>query len=221
VLGSRSGYGLRRLMSGPVDDPLWLDFDWELSANSDHWSFIEKRIPVVLLHTGLHRDYHRPSDDAERINREGLRAVSRYLLGVLMKVANEEQLPKFRDQVRRESDRTQREVERPLPRATLRNWPSGVKRPQLGISWRPDEAEPGTVFLTRVVEGTPAAAAGLQVRDRIYEVGGRSFADEKAFQTTILAMLNDHSPTIELLIERRGQLRNVVVSLPAANAVQQ
>jgi hypothetical protein len=217
VLGSRSGYGMRRLFSGPVDDPLWLDFDWELSANSDHWSFIEKRIPVVLLHTGLHRDYHRPSDDAEKINREGLHAITRYLLGILMKAANEEQLPKFRDQVRRESDRTQRQVERPLPPASLRNWPSDSKPPQLGISWREDQGEPGVVFLTRVVEGTPAAAAGLAVHDRIFEVGGQGFADEKEFQSTILAMLSNGTSTIELAIERRGRLRNVAVTMPTAS----
>jgi Zn-dependent M28 family amino/carboxypeptidase len=80
VLGTRSGYGLRQLMSGPVEDPLWLDFNWDLSANSDHWSFLEHKVPVVLLHSGMHSDYHRPSDDVEKINREGMREVSRYLL---------------------------------------------------------------------------------------------------------------------------------------------
>jgi hypothetical protein len=221
VLGSRSGYGLRRLMSGPAEDPMWLDFDWELSANSDHWSFVEKQIPVVLLHTGLHRDYHRPSDDAEKINRDGLREVSRYLLGMLMKAANEDELPRFRDSVRRETDRTQRDVERPLPRASLRNWPAGSKRPQLGISWREDEGEPGSVFLTRVVEGTPAHAAGLLVHDRIYEVDGQPFAGEKEFQSTILAMLENRAPAIALLVERRGQLRQVSIQMPAVSPASQ
>jgi S1-C subfamily serine protease len=169
----------------------------------------------------LHDDYHRPSDDAEKINRDGLRDVSRYLLGMLTKAANEDNLPRFRDRVRRESDRTQRDVERPLPRASLRNWPAGSKRPQLGISWREDDAEPGTVFLTRVVEGTPAFAAGLAVHDRIYEVGGQPFADERAFQSSILELLNDRAPTIELLVERRGHLRNVLVEMRAVSPVQQ
>jgi hypothetical protein len=221
VLGSRSGYGLRRLMSGPVEDPLWLDFDWELSANSDHWSFVEKQIPVVLLHTGLHRDYHRPSDDAEKINRDGLREVSRYLLGMLMKAASADELPKFRDLVRRESDHTQRAIERPLPRASLRNWPTGSKRPQLGISWRADEAEPGAVFLTRVVEGTPAATAGLKVHDRIYEVDGLTFAGEKEFQATIIAMLESRKSAIEMLVEHRGKLRNVSIQMPAESSIEQ
>ena len=216
VLGTRSGYGMRRLMSGPVPDPLWLDFGWELSANSDHWPFLERRVPVALLHTGLHRDYHRPSDDAEKINRAGMREVSRYLMGVLMKVADEERLPEFRERVRRETDGMQRELERPLPRMSLRNWPSHRDKPRLGVSWREDKAEPGSVILTQVVEETPAAAAKLAVHDRIYEVNGEPFVDAAAFQSMISTPLDEGLPELELLLERRGQVRTVVVKMPSS-----
>ncbi|MCI0333814.1 MAG: M20/M25/M40 family metallo-hydrolase, partial [Planctomycetes bacterium] len=96
VLGTRSGSGMRRLFSGAVDEPLWLDFSWELHANSDHWSFLERRIPSALVHTGLHKDYHRPSDDVDKINRDGMREIGRYLLTSLLKTANEDQLPTYR-----------------------------------------------------------------------------------------------------------------------------
>src|SRR6476660_1173956 len=108
LLGSRSGYGLRRLFSDPVDDPLALDFSWDIKANSDHWPFIEQRVPIALLHTGLHSDYHRPTDDAEKINRQGLREVCRYLLATIVRVANEDRLPTFRGEVRRESESMRR-----------------------------------------------------------------------------------------------------------------
>lgn len=216
VLGTRSGYGLRRLMSGPIADPLWLDFDWELSENSDHWSFIEQQIPVVLLHTGLHEDYHRPSDDTEKVDAVGMYEISRYLLTVLNKVANEDKLPHYRMAVQQESDSLQRVVERPLPPASLAYWPSNQPRPRLGITWREDEGEPGSVFLTRVVAGTPAAAAGLQVNDRIYDVGGQRFADARAFESMILDNLARQVPAIELLVERRGRVSTVSVNmLPA------
>lgn len=218
VLGTRSGYGLRRLMSGPVAHPLWLDFDWELSENSDHWSFIERQIPVVLLHTGLHEDYHRPSDDAEKVDAAGMRDIGRYLLTMLNKVANEDDLPRYRAAVRQESDSTQRDVERPVPPASLANWPAGRPRPRLGITWREDEGEPGSVFLTGVVAGTPAAAAGLQVHDRIYDVGGQPFADANAFKALILDMLARQVPVIELLVERRGHVGSVSVSLSPIQA---
>src|SRR4029079_15208426 len=124
LMGSRSGYGMRRLFSDPVDDSLALDFSWDIKANSDHWPFIEQRIPIALLDTGLHSDYHRPTDDVEKINREGLREVCRYLLASLVRVANEDRLPTFRDSVRRESESVRRALEQPLPRASLNTWPS-------------------------------------------------------------------------------------------------
>ena len=164
---------------------LWLDFSWELHENSDHWSFLEKHVPIVLLHTGLHSDYHRPSDDAEKVNRAGMRDVSRYLLSAIIKTANEDVLPTFRSRVMRDTLDTQRSFERPLPKASLATWPQNTPRPRLGISWREDEAEPGAVLVTRVVEGTPAAEADFAVRDRIYELNGQTFANASDFQTAI------------------------------------
>jgi hypothetical protein len=217
VLGTRSGYGMRQLMSGslPENDagrsPLWLNFSWELDDNSDHWSFLERRVPVVLLHTGLHRDYHRPSDDVEKINRQGLRAVSQYLLGVVIKVADEDRLPAFRGRIMRESESQRRILERPLAPASLENWPPGQTPPRLGISWREDEAEPGSVFLTRVVAGTPAAAAGLAVHDRVCEINDQTFANAAAFHKLILASIDSGPAELTLLVERRGRLQTVTI----------
>lgn len=39
---------------------------------SDHTSFATKRIPVLFFFSGVHRDYHRPTDTADKINYEGL-----------------------------------------------------------------------------------------------------------------------------------------------------
>jgi hypothetical protein len=217
LLGTRSGYGLRRLFSDSVDDALSLDFSWDLSANSDHWPFIEHRIPIALLHTGLHSDYHRPTDDVEKINRQGLREVCRYLFAALVRVANEDRLPTFRDAVRRETESTRRGIEEPLPPASLSNWPANQPAPRLGMSWRDDDAEPGSVFLVRVVEGTPAATAGLEIGDRIDELDGRPFADAAAFQTEIHSLLESARPEFNMLVERRGHMRTIAVKMPSSN----
>src|SRR4051812_4565755 len=133
IMGSRSGFGMRRLFSDPVDNSLALDFSWDIKANSDHWPFIEQRIPIALLHTGLHSDYHRPTDDVEKINRQGLREICRYLFAALVHMANEERLPAFRDAVRRESESMRRSLEQPLPKASLNGWPADQPRPRLGL----------------------------------------------------------------------------------------
>jgi hypothetical protein len=216
VLGTRSGYGLRRMFVDPVDDSMWLDFSWEISGNSDHWPFLENRIPIAVLHTGLHSDYHRPTDDVEKINRAGMRDVSRYLLASLINVANGDRLPKFRDAVRRETERTRRAMEKPLPPASLSSWPTDLPRPRLGITWREDEAEPGSVLLTRVVKGTPAEAAGLQPGDRINEFDGQSFANGTTLQSAIHALLDVGRTDFPMLVERRGHTRPVTLKMPSS-----
>lgn len=51
--------------------PLTLKFDSSGTGPSDHTSFYRKDIPVLFFFTGLHNDYHRPSDDADKINYTG------------------------------------------------------------------------------------------------------------------------------------------------------
>lgn len=51
--------------------PLALKFDSSGTGPSDHTSFYRKDIPVLFFFTGLHADYHRPSDDADKINYTG------------------------------------------------------------------------------------------------------------------------------------------------------
>ena len=40
----------------------------DLLRRSDHWPFLNRGIPVAFFHTGLHPDYHRSTDTAEKIN---------------------------------------------------------------------------------------------------------------------------------------------------------
>ena len=122
-------------------------------------------------------------------------------------------MPRYRSRAARDTLSRQRSFERPLPKASLSNWPNNTPRPRLGISWREDEAEPGSVFVTRVVDGTPAAAAGVAVHDRIYELNGQPFKDAAAFQTIILSLLDSNPAEITFLTERRGHLRTVKIKM--------
>jgi hypothetical protein len=55
-------------------------FDLKLSNDgfgpSDHSSFYKRKVPVLMLFTGAHADYHKPSDTADKINYEGLARVA-------------------------------------------------------------------------------------------------------------------------------------------------
>ena len=66
-------------------------------ARSDQVSFAP-HMPVVFLHTGLHSDYHRTSDDADKINYNGMVNVCDYafdLLNLVMGEAREYELWNF------------------------------------------------------------------------------------------------------------------------------
>ncbi len=126
IFGARTGWGLRRRLSEANQGTgLWLEFPWKLQANADHWPLIQRRIPTLLFHTGLHDNYHRPSDDAELINREGMLAVSQLMFRVAFETAETSQLAAFRNQARSESNHARSQFERTAMPAP----------PRLGVSW--------------------------------------------------------------------------------------
>jgi hypothetical protein len=62
-------------------------FDLKTSSDgygpSDHSSFYKKKIPVLMLFTGAHADYHRPSDTWDKINGSGLRRVAGFMTSLV------------------------------------------------------------------------------------------------------------------------------------------
>jgi len=282
VFGSRSGYGLRRLVSTQNEDAgLLLDFSWNMAAKADHYPFFVRGRPVLMFHTGLHDDYHRPSDDAERIDHQGIQRVARLLFAIAYELAESDSPPRFRTAAERENADVEQGLFQPPPMADRlgMGWESahdggarvnrlviggpaqraGVQlndrilrfadraiqtaddlsgavaaattpaqaviqragRPEplelavpldgkplrVGITWHVDEAEPGTVVLTHVVPGSPAAAAGLSPGDRVYRVAGQDFADD----TRLAELIHASSGPLQLLVERNGRLRTVLV----------
>ncbi len=116
VYGTRTSPGLRRLVSEQNEGAnLLLDFHWEMRADSDHWPFYEKGIPAILIHTGLHSDYHRPSDTADKINAAGMREVAQLAFRTTLELANEKPSATFRSRSRDENIAAQTAFERPLP----------------------------------------------------------------------------------------------------------
>ncbi len=280
VYGCRTFAGSRRLLAEEnVDAKLVLDFDWRIKGDSDHFSFSQQGIPFLMLHTGLHENYHRPSDDSHLVDHDGIRRVSRLVLQTALRVADAQQLGQFREHARSESTYHQQQLEQsqiaqqprfglpwrrepgdplqitflpPTPGSpaeaagirdgdrllayegmpvleehrfrlelfaargskTFRIQREGAPEPleipieprgtpiRVGITWREDPAEPGTVLLTQVVPGSAADAAGLKIRDRIYAIGDHSFAGSEEFGKLLHAL---PSP-LDLLVERQGRL---------------
>jgi predicted metalloprotease with PDZ domain len=294
VYGARSGCGWRRLVARQNDElGLQIDFSWEFKPDADYYPFYEQGVPVLLFHTGLHDNYHRPSDTADLISGEGMSRVVRLLFATVYELAESDEKIPYRKAAGRETPETERfvasqivlpaerlgatldakpaveggvsllrvKVNSPADKAGLKpgdrilscagrdvhidddligavmtaespatlllqrkgeNKPAEISlelagRPlRLGITWRVDDAEPGTIILTHVVPGTPAARAGLQAGDRIYQIAGRDFADENAF----IEMLKTPPDPLELLVERSGKLRTVVIQFKPAELLK-
>lgn len=62
---------------------------------SDHYYYAQKGIPVAFFFSGLHDDYHRPSDEAHLIDYEKLQKVARTVLAVAWRLASDPGRPGF------------------------------------------------------------------------------------------------------------------------------
>jgi len=66
------------------------DITWARdTGDSDHSSWWKVGVPAVILHTGLHADYHRPTDDTDKVNFIGMLEVCKYGLDLVGGVGKE------------------------------------------------------------------------------------------------------------------------------------
>jgi Peptidase family M28/PDZ domain len=131
--------------------PFVIHIDSSGSGPSDHTSFYRKDIPVLFFFTGTHKDYHRPTDDADKINYTGELYVINYIDGIINKLNKEDQKLTFLKTRETQTSRTSFKV-------------------TLGIM--PDYTfEGGGVRADAVTEGRTASKAGLKAGDVIIQLG--------------------------------------------------
>lgn len=68
----------------PIDD-----MTTEYLSGSDHFSFYKKGVPVIGISTGLHEDYHYPTDDMEKIDYQKMKRVTDFTFLLAYKIANQ------------------------------------------------------------------------------------------------------------------------------------
>jgi len=64
-------------------------------SSSDHTSFVTKKIPVLFFFSGLHSDYHKPSDTWDKINGASAARLLDMVENVALQLANTDQPPTF------------------------------------------------------------------------------------------------------------------------------
>lgn len=82
---------------------LKLTFDYKYDApndperffyRSDHYNYAKKGIPIIFYFSGVHEDYHQPSDHADKIDYEKMEKVTRTIFAMMWKLANAPTRPK-------------------------------------------------------------------------------------------------------------------------------
>jgi len=130
---------------------LKVKFDSTGTGPSDHTSFYRKDIPVLFFFTGIHSDYHKPSDDFNKINYEGELQIIKYIANVIT----------------RSNDRGK------LVFTKTREAQTGTStRFSVSMGIMPDYTFSGTgVRVDGVSDGRPAQKAGIKTGDVIIQLG--------------------------------------------------
>jgi aminopeptidase YwaD len=133
-------------------DGLAFRFDSSGTGPSDHTSFYLKNIPVLFYFTGLHADYHKPTDDFDRINYNGELNIIKHILS-LVEAANKKNT-RFAFTKTREAQTTT------------------TARFSVTLGIMPDYTFSGAgVRADAVSDNKPAQKAGLKAGDIILSIG--------------------------------------------------
>ncbi len=160
---------------------------------SDHASFYAKEIPVLHFFTGIHDDYHRPTDDFEHVNLAGMRRISEFVTEFVVTLA---QFP-----------------ERPTYVATGRDRQTVARsgdRPYFGSI--PKFPETGDGYgMTGVAKNSPAGRAGFQAGDRIIRFGEAKISNLEDFDNALRKY--QAGDRVKAVIMRGGEEKTLEVTL--------
>ena len=158
-------------------------------SSSDHTSFVSKKIPVLFFFSGLHSDYHKPSDTWDKINAPSAAKLLDLIENVTVQLANAntEDTPKFQTVVE----------ERP---------PAGGGGAGYGPYFGsiPDFGEiPNGVKFADVKPGSPAAKAGLKAGDVLIQFGDKPI--KNLYDFTDALRRSKIGDVVEVKVLRDGQ----------------
>ncbi len=156
---------------------------------SDHTSFYLADIPVLHFFTGQHEDYHKPSDDTEKVNFEGMQIVSNFIFRIIKDLDSQQKLP-FR--------KTKNESE-VVPDFKV----------TLGVV--PDYLFSGKgMRIDGVSEEKPAQKAGLQKGDIVVKMGEFEVTDMMSYMKSLSKF--EKGQTAIVTVDRGGELKEVEVT---------
>ncbi|MEQ6123749.1 M28 family peptidase [Pseudotenacibaculum sp. MALMAid0570] len=149
---------------------------------SDHTSFYLADIPVLHFFTGQHSDYHKPGDDSEKLNYEGMDRISAYIFDVISDLNDNGKLA-FR-KTKNESEST--------------------PRFKVGLGVVPDYLYDGKgMRIDGVSEGKPAIKAGLKKGDVVIQLGDSLVTDMMSYMRALSVF--DKGDKAKVVVDRNGK----------------
>ena len=174
--------------------PLNMEYSAGGYASSDHTSFVAKKIPVLFFFSGLHADYHKPSDTADKINAPSAAQLLNVVGDVTLQLADAPQSPQFVN------------VVEPKPAG------GGGQGYGPYFGSIPDFAEiKDGVRFSDVRPGSPAAKAGLKAGDILVQFGDKPIHNLYDFTDALRA--SKVGQVVEVKVLRDGQPLTVSVKL--------
>ncbi len=202
IWGTGTAVGLREIIArNNVVSNLDLDFRIYNLTRSDHQPFFVKDIPAILPSSGLFPELHRPTDDVELIDSDGMRRASQLIYSLTYELANRDERLKFAEVSKTEAHGNPMQLTKaPTPRDDDAGF-------AFGFTCQREPREPNAAIVVRVAADTPAALAGLREADRVFRVDGTGISQLDAE----LSNLNDLTRPIELSIERNGRFHTLTL----------
>jgi len=152
-------------------------------GGSDHSSFYNAGIPVLSFFTGMHSDYHKPSDKHEFINYSGMNDVLHYIYSVVWQLDNKKSKFPY----------TKAHDDAPT-RMTF----------SVTLGVMPDYMFDGLgMKLDGVREDKPAALAGIEKGDIITKMGDMEIKDVQDYMKSLSTF--NKGDTIDILVIRDGK----------------
>jgi S1-C subfamily serine protease len=165
-------------------------------SSSDHTSFVTKKIPVLFFFSGLHSDYHKPSDTWDKINAASATQLLNLVSKVSVELADAAEKPKF-----------VAVVENPHAGGVSSG---GGYGPYFGSVPDFGQTETGVRF-SDVRPSSPAAKAGLQAGDVLVHFGDKSI--NNLYDFTDALRRSKVGDVVEVTVLRNGQPLKVSVTL--------
>ena len=156
VIGAGTSSEWKELLNEKNKYGFKLALDESGTGGSDHQAFSVKDIPVLFFFTGMHSDYHKPSDDWQKINFTGEEDVCKYVDDIAMAIDKFETRPDY--------------VKVEAPSANRRE-----TRARVSVGTVPEFGYNGNGYkISGVTDGGPAAKAGMKGGDVIVKFGPKT-----------------------------------------------